>query len=125
MGKQLKMAQIIKSTIINSIDPDPVSIATDSVGKTIARTTFKRKGDDPVVETGSYLRTTQAGAHPVVEPTDEIVCSTYPDAATDAALRAFIQAAIGLSQIGFRPVRVRSLPSSFQSSLASAANAIL
>ncbi|WP_066908141.1 phosphate ABC transporter substrate-binding protein PstS [Mycobacterium interjectum] len=119
VGKQLNMAQIVTSA-----GPDPVSITTDSVSKTIAGATFKGQGDDLVVDTSSFYRPTQSGAYPIVEPTYEIVCSKYPDSATGAAVKAFMQAAIGPGQTGLDQYGSIPLPGAFQSKIAAAVNAI-
>ncbi|MGH3535128.1 MAG: phosphate ABC transporter substrate-binding protein PstS [Pseudonocardiaceae bacterium] len=119
VGKQLDMAQIITSA-----GPHPVPITTDSVKKTIAGARFTGQGNDLVVDTSSFYKPTQAGAYPIVEPTYEIVCSKYPDSATGTAVRAFMQATIGPGQDGLDQYGSIPLPSSFQSRLATAVNAI-
>jgi phosphate transport system substrate-binding protein len=119
VGRQLSMAQIITSA-----GPDAVSITTDSVSKTLAGVTFKGQGNDLVVDTSSFYKPTQAGAYPIVEPTYEIVCSKYPDAATGTAVKAFMQAAIGPGQVGLDQYGSIPLPSSLQSKIATAVNAI-
>jgi phosphate transport system substrate-binding protein len=119
VGKQLHMAQIITSA-----GHDPVSITTDSVGKTIAGARFQGQGNDLVLDTSSFYKPTEAGAYPIVLATYEIVCSHYPDAATAAAVKAFMQAAIGPGQDGLEQYGSIPLPSSFQSKLAAAVNAI-
>ncbi|OBH90506.1 phosphate ABC transporter substrate-binding protein PstS [Mycobacterium sp. E2733] len=119
VGKQLSMAQIITSA-----GPDPVSITTDSVGKTIAGATFKGQGNDLVLDTSSFYKPTQSGAYPIVEPTYEIVCSKYPDSATGLAVKAFMQAAVGPGQDGLDQYGSIPLPKSFQSKLAAAVDAI-
>ena len=53
-----------------------------------------------MLDTSSFYRPTQPGAYPIVWPTYEIVCSKYPDAATGAAVKAFMQAAVGPGQDG-------------------------
>ncbi len=119
VGRQLNMAQIITSA-----GPDPVSITTDSVGKTLAGVTFKGQGNDLVVDTSSFYKPTQPGAYPIVEPTYEIVCSKYPDSATGAAVKAFMQAAIGPGQVGLDQYGSIPLPGPLQSRLAAVVNAI-
>jgi phosphate transport system substrate-binding protein len=122
VGRQLNMVQIITSA-----GPDPVAITTDSVSKTIAGATFKGQGSDLrdlVVDTSSFYKPTQPGAYPIVEPTYEIVCSKYPDSATGAAVKAFMQAAIGPGQAGLDQYGSIPLPSAFQSKIAAAVNAI-
>jgi len=119
VGRQLNMAEIITSA-----GPDPVAITVDSVSKTIAAATFKGQGNDLVVDTSSFYKPTQPGAYPIVEPTYEIVCSKYPDAATGAAVKAFMQAAIGPGQAGLDQYGSIPLPRAFQSKIAAAVNAI-
>ena len=122
VGKQLNMAQIITSA-----GSDPVSITTDSVSKTIAGATFKGQGSDSrdlVVDTSSFYKPTQRGAYPIVEPTYEIVCSKYPDSATGATVKAFMQAAIGPGQVDLDQYGSIPLPSAFQSKIAAVVNAI-
>ncbi len=119
VGKQLSMAQIITSA-----GPDPVSITTDSVGKTIAGARFAGQGNDLVLDTSSFYKPTQAGAYPIVLATYEIVCSKYPDAATGTAVKAFMQAAIGPGQDGLDQYGSIPLPDSFKSKLSTAVNAI-
>jgi phosphate transport system substrate-binding protein len=119
VGRQLNMAQIITSA-----GPDPVEITSDSVSKTIAGATFKGQGNDLVVDTSSFYLPTQPGAYPIVEPTYEMVCSKYPDAATGAAVKAFMQAAIGPGQVGLDQYGSIPLPAAFQSKIAAAVSAI-
>jgi phosphate transport system substrate-binding protein len=119
VGKQLNMAQIITSA-----GPDPVSITSDSVSKTIAAARFKGQGNDLVLDLSSFYKPTQAGAYPIVEATYEVVCSKYPDSATGTAVKAFMQAAIGPGQVGLDQYGSIPLPSSFQSKLTTAVNAI-
>jgi phosphate transport system substrate-binding protein len=110
--------------IITSAGPDAVSITTDSVGKTLTGVTFKGQGNDLVVDTSSFYKPTQPGAYPIVEPTYEVVCSKYPDSATGAAVKAFMQAAIGPGQVGLDQYGAIPLPNSLQSKIATAVNAI-
>jgi phosphate transport system substrate-binding protein len=119
VGHQLSMAQIVTSA-----GPDPVTITTESVGKTIAGATFAGQGNDLVVDTSSFYRPSQAGAYPIVLATYEIVCSKYPDSATGAAVKAFMQATIGAGQDGLDQYGYIPMPSSFQSKLAAAVSGI-
>jgi phosphate transport system substrate-binding protein len=119
VGKQLTMA-----SIITSAGPDAVPITKDSVEKTIAGATFSGQGNDLVLDTSSFYKPTQSGAYPIVLATYEIVCSKYPDAATGAAVKAFMQAAIGSGQDGLDQYGSIPLPSSFTAKLSSAVNAI-
>jgi phosphate transport system substrate-binding protein len=119
VGKQLNIAQIITSA-----GPDPVSITTDSVSKTIAGAKIVGQRNDLVLDLSSFYKPTQTGAYPIVEATYEIVCSKYPDSATGTAVKAFMQAAIGPGQDGLDQYGSIPLPSSFQSKLATAVAAI-
>jgi phosphate transport system substrate-binding protein len=119
VGKQLSMA-----AIITPAGADPVPITVDSVKKTIAGVRFQGQGNDLVLDTSSFYKPITPGAYPIVQVTYEVVCSKYPDPATGMAVKAFMQAVIGpgqdsLDQYGYIP-----LPSSFQSRLATAVNAI-
>jgi len=119
VGKQLSMAQIVTSA-----GGAPVAITTDSVAKTIAGARITGQGNDLVLDTSSFYKPTQTGAYPIVEATYEIVCSKYPDSATGAAVRAFMQAAIGPGQVDLDQYGSIPLPSSLQSKLATEVNAI-
>ena len=119
VGHQLNMAQVITSA-----GPDPVTITTESVGKTIADAKFKGEGNDLVVDTSSFYKPTQAGAYPLVLATYEIVCSKYPDPATGAAVKAFMQATIGSGQDGLDQYGYIPVPKSFEEKLETAVNAI-
>jgi phosphate transport system substrate-binding protein len=119
VGHQLSMAQIVTSA-----GADPVTITADSVGKTIAEAKFAGQGNDLVVDTSSFYKPTQGGAYPIVLATYEIVCSKYPDSATGAAVKAFMQATIGDGQAGLDQYGYIPIPSSFQSKLAAAVNDI-
>jgi phosphate transport system substrate-binding protein len=110
--------------IITSAGPEPVSITKASVEKTIAGARITGQGNDLVVDTSSFYKPTQPGAYPIVEATYEIVCSKYPDAATGAAVKAFMQAAVGPGQDALDQYGSIPLPSSFQSRLAAAVNDI-
>jgi phosphate transport system substrate-binding protein len=125
VGKQLHMAGVVTSA-----GPDPVSISADSVGKTIAGAKFaggsggSGQSNDLVLDTSSFYKPTSAGAYPIVLATYEIVCSKYPDAATAAAVKAFMQAAIGPGQDGLDQYGSIPLPDSFKTKLLAAVNAI-
>lgn len=119
VGHQLSIA-----SIITSAGPEPVSITTDTVGKTIAGAKFKGEGNDLIVDTSSFYKPTQTGAYPIVLVTYEIVCSKYPDEATGKAVKAFMQAAIGDGQDGLDQYGYIPLPAAFQSKLETAVEAI-
>ncbi|MGH3960796.1 phosphate ABC transporter substrate-binding protein PstS [Mycobacterium sp.] len=119
IGKQLNIVGIVTAA-----SPDPVPITADSVKKTIAGARFTGQGNDLVLDTSAFYKPTTAGAYPIVEPTYEVVCSKYPDSSTGAAVKAFMQATIGPGQDGLDQYGSIPLPSSFQSKLATAVNAI-
>ena len=96
VGHQLRMAEIVTTA-----GPSPVPITADTVGKTIAGAKFRGQGNDLVVDTSSFYNPAQSGSYPIVLVTYEIVCSRYPDSATGAAIKAFLQATIGDGQKGW------------------------
>lgn len=116
--------ELHQANIVTSAGPDPVSISAESVGKTIAGATIMGKGNDLVLDTTSFYKPTETGAYPIVLVTYEVVCSKYPDSATGTAVRAFMQATIGDGQVDLDMYGYMPLPSSFQSKLAAAVNAI-
>jgi phosphate transport system substrate-binding protein len=117
VGHQLHMAEIVTSA-----GPTPVAITADTVGKTIAGVKFRGQGNDLVVDTSSFYRPAQTGSYPIVLVTYEIVCSKYPDSATGAAVRAFMQATMGDGQKGLDEYGYIPLPSSLESKLVAAVN---
>lgn len=119
VGRQLKMARIITSA-----GPEPVTISTDSVEKTIAGAKFTGAGHDLVVDTSSFYRPTVAGAYPIVLVTYEIVCSKYPSTTSAQAVKAFMNAAIGAGQVDLDQYGYIPLPDSFRSKLRAAIDAI-
>jgi phosphate transport system substrate-binding protein len=119
VGHELSMAGIITSA-----SPQPVSISADSVGKTIAGATFAGQSNDLVVDTSSFYRPTQIGAYPIVLVTYEVVCSRYPDRVTGAAVRAFMQAAIGDGQRGLDEYGYIPLPDTLRAKLVAAVSNI-
>ncbi|WP_293003726.1 phosphate ABC transporter substrate-binding protein PstS [Mycobacterium sp.] len=119
LGKQLNMARIVTSA-----GPEAVSITAESAGKTIAGARITGQGNDVVLDTSSFYKPTQPGAYPIVEPTYEIVCSKYPEAATGTAVRAFLQAMIGPGQDGLAQYGSIPPPGWLQSRLTTAVNAI-
>lgn len=118
-AQKLNMAQIVTSA-----GPDPVSISSDSVGKTISGATIKGQGHDLVLDTNSFYKPTQAGSYPIVLATYEIVCSKYPDPQVGTAVKAFLQAAIGPGQNGLADNGYIPIPDKFKSKLSDSVNAI-
>ncbi len=119
VGHQLRMAEIVTSA-----GPSPVTITADTVGKTIAGAKFRGQGNDLVVDTSSFYKPAQTGSYPIVLVTYEIVCSRYPDSATGAAIKAFLQATIGDGQKGLDEYGYIPLPSSIRSKLVAAVDNI-
>ena len=118
-AKNLSMAKIITSA-----GPDPVTISTDSVGKTIAGVWVSGKDNDLVLNTMSFYKPTQVGAYPIVLATYEIVCSKYPDPQVGAAVKAFLQSAIGDGQNGLADNGYIPIPEAWKLWLRAAVNAI-
>jgi phosphate transport system substrate-binding protein len=117
--QQLNMAKVITTA-----GPEPVAISPESVGKTISAAWFMRKGNDLAMDTISFYRPNEPGSYPIVLATYEIVCSKYHDPQVGAAVRAFLQSALGggqndLADHGYIPV-----PDKFKSRLLTAVNAI-
>lgn len=116
--------QLSIAKIITSAGPDPVTIGTESVGKTIAGATIAGQGNDLVLDTISFYRPTQPGSYPIVLATYEIVCSKYPDAQVGMAVKAFLQSTIGAGQNGLADNGYVPIPDSFKPRLSTAVNAI-
>ncbi len=113
-----------QAKIVTSAGPDPVTISTDSVGKTIAGATIKGQGNDLVLDTGSFYKPSQPGAYPIVLATYEVVCSKYPDPQVGTAVKAFLQSTIGAGQNGLADNGYIPIPDAFKSRLSTAVNAI-
>ena len=110
--------------IITSAGPDAVAISADSVGKTIAGTAATGQGNDTVLDTVTFYNPTQPGAYPIVLATYEIVCSKYPDPQVGAAVRAFLQSAIGAGQRGLADNGYIPIPDAWKLWLSSEIDAI-
>ncbi|OBH88901.1 phosphate ABC transporter substrate-binding protein PstS [Mycobacterium sp. E2733] len=118
-AQQLNMAKIVTSA-----GPDAVAISGASVGKTIAGADFTEEGNDLVVDTFSFYKPTRPGSYPIVLATYEIVCSKYPDPQVAAAVKAFLQSAVGAGQNGLADNGYIPVPESFKSRLSAAIDAI-
>jgi phosphate transport system substrate-binding protein len=95
--------------VITTAGPEPVAISPESVGKTISSAWFVGKGNNLALDTISFYRPNQPGSYPIVLATYEIVCSKYQDPQVGAAVRAFLQSAIGggqkdLTEHGYMPI---------------------
>lgn len=118
-AKNLHTAQIVTSA-----GPDPVSISTESVGKTIAGATIKGQGNDLVLDTVSFHKPSQAGSYPIVLATYEVVCSKYPDAEVGTAVRMFLKTTIGPGQFDLDENGYVPIPDAFRARLSTAVDAI-
>jgi phosphate transport system substrate-binding protein len=110
--------------VITSAGPNPVAIGQESVAKTISSAWFTRDGNDLALDTISFYRPNQADAYPIVLATYEIVCSKYADPQVGAAVKAFLQSAIGAGQNGLSDNGYVPVPGQFMSRLSAAVNAI-
>jgi phosphate transport system substrate-binding protein len=118
-AQHLNMAKIVTSA-----GPDPVAISTESVGKTIAAAWFIGKGNDLALDTISFYRPNQPDSYPIVLATYEIVCSRYGDPQVGAAVKAFLQSAIGAGQDGLADHGYIPVPQEFKGRLSTAVDAI-
>lgn len=110
--------------MITTAGPEPVAISPESVGKTISSAWFVRKGNDLALDTISFYRPNQPGSYPIVLATYEIVCSRYHDPQVGAAVKAFLQSAIGAGQNDLADHGYVPVPTQFKSRLLTAVDAI-
>jgi phosphate transport system substrate-binding protein len=110
--------------IVTSAGPEPVAISPESVGKTISSAWFRRKGNDLALDTISFYRPNQPGSYPIVLATYEIVCSKYHDPQVGAAVKAFLQSAIGAGQNDLADHGYVPVPAQFKPRLLTAVDAI-
>jgi phosphate transport system substrate-binding protein len=118
-GQQLNTAKIITTA-----GPEPVEISPQTVGQTISSAWFLRKGNDLALDTISFYRPNKPGSYPIVLATYEIACSSYHDPQVGAAVKAFLQTAIGAGQTDLTDHGYAPIPDEFKSRLVSAINAI-
>lgn len=116
--------QLGVAKIITSAGPDPVTISTDSVAKTINSAGIVNEGNDLVLDTISFYRPSQPGSYPMVLATYEIVCSKYPDRQLGMAVKAFLQSTIGAGQSGLADNGYVPIPDAFKTRLSTAVNAV-
>ncbi|WP_028476192.1 phosphate ABC transporter substrate-binding protein PstS [Nocardia sp. CNY236] len=110
--------------IVTSASDDPVTLTAASAGKAIESATISGEGNDLVIDTSSFYMPSEAGAYPIVMPTYEIVCSTYSDAETAQAVKAFLSSAITNGQQGLEEAGYIPLPEEFKTKLSTAVDAI-
>jgi phosphate transport system substrate-binding protein len=118
-AEHLNMAKVVTSA-----GPDPVSISSESVGKTVSAAWFIREGNDLALDTISFYRPNQPHSYPIVLATYEIVCSKYSDPQVGAAVKAFLQSAIGAGQNGLADHGYVPVPQEFKPRLSTAVDAI-
>lgn len=112
------------ASVITSAGPEPVSINTESVGRTISGAWFTKDGNDLALDTISFYRPNQPGSYPIVLATYEIVCSKYPGAQAGGAVKAFLQSVIGPGQSGLTDSGYVPVPAEFRHRLSAAVSAI-
>jgi phosphate transport system substrate-binding protein len=112
------------ANVVTSAGPDPVTISTESVGKTISAAWFVKEGNDLALDTISFYRPNEPNSYPIVLATYEIVCSKYPDSQVGTAVKAFLQSTIGAGQNGLADNGYIPIPDQFKSRLSTAVNAI-
>jgi phosphate transport system substrate-binding protein len=110
--------------IATGAGPEPVAISAESVGKTISSAWFLRKGNDLALDTISFYRPSQPGSYPIVLATYEIVCSKYNDSQVGAAVKAFLQTALGAGQNDLADHGYVPVPDQFKPRLLTAVDAI-
>lgn len=110
--------------MITSAGPEPVAINPTSAGQTISAAWFLRDGNDLALDTISFYRPNRPRSYPIVLATYEVVCSKYPDPQVGAAVRAFLQSAIGAGQDGLADHGYVPIPDEFKARLVTAINAI-
>ncbi|OBJ58179.1 phosphate ABC transporter substrate-binding protein PstS [Mycobacterium sp. 1423905.2] len=118
-AQHLHMAQIVTSA-----SPEPTAINPDSVGRTISAAWFTKEGNDLAFDTISFYRPNQPGAYPIVLATYEIVCSKYADPQVGAAVRMFLQTALGAGQGGLVDNGYIPIPDEFKGRLSTAVNTV-
>src|SRR5699024_7359122 len=76
--------------VITPADAEGVELNAETAGQTIDGAQLVEEGsNDLVIDTSSFYVPENAGAYPILMPTYEIVCSTYGDEDTAAAVRSF------------------------------------
>lgn len=81
------------SKITTPADEEGVELSAETAGTSIdsARIADSDNEHDIVIETESFYVPEAAGAYPIIMPTYEIVCSTYPDAEEGEAVKSFLR----------------------------------
>ncbi|KAA0916483.1 phosphate ABC transporter substrate-binding protein PstS [Dietzia sp. ANT_WB102] len=122
-AKNLGLAMV---DLITPADAEGVELNAETAGTTIDSATLKNEGsNDLVIDTSSFYVPEAAGAYPLIMPTYEIVCSTYGDPETAAAVKSFLNVAVSedvqaqLEDEGYIPV-----PDAFREKLVTAISEI-
>lgn len=112
--------------VITPADPEGVELNAETSGVTIDSARLQNEGtNDLVIDTSSFYVPEAAGAYPIILPTYEIVCSSYADPETGAAVRSFLNIAVAedvqaqLEDEGYIPV-----PDAFREQLLTAISEI-
>ena len=112
--------------VITPADAAGVELNAETAGATIDSAELMEEGsNDLVIDTSSFYVPEAEGAYPILMPTYEIVCSTYEDPETAAAVRSFLNVAVSedvqgqLEGEGYIPV-----PDAFRGKLTDAIAAI-
>lgn len=99
-------------------------IGTDWSGTSIAPVTITGEGNNLVLDmTPAYEPSAKFG-YPILLSGYAIVCSSYPDAQTAEAVRAFLRAVVTVGQTDLNKVGYIPLPPEFQTRVASAVASI-
>ena len=121
-----KNQDLSMARVITPADDAGVELNAETAGKTIDSAELQNEGtNDLVIDTSSFYVPSAAGAYPILMPTYEIVCSTYPDPQTAAAVKAFLGVAVSeevqgqLESEGYIPV-----PDAFREKLTTAISEI-
>ncbi len=116
--------QLSTAKVITTAGPEPVAISPETVGKTISSAWFMRQGNDLALDMISFYRPNKPDCYPIVLATYEIVCSKYQDPQVGAAVKAFLQSAIGAGQNDLASHGYMPIPPELKSRLSTAINAI-
>lgn len=122
-AKNLELALV---GVITPADSVGVELSAQTAGRTIDSAKLKNEGsNDLVIDTSSFYVPEAAAAYPILMPTYEIVCASYPDPQSAAAVKAFLSVAVAeevqgqLEGEGYIPV-----PDDFRNKLTTAISAI-
>ena len=118
-GQDLPLARLLGSSA-----PDPVTLSSESIGKSVAAVGITSHGNNLILDTASFDTPTQTGAYPIVQATYEIVCSKYADGDVATAVKAFLMVALNQGQDSLAKNGYTPVPVSLKSKLEAAIEAI-